>query len=90
MAKSRLKTKEGVADLSDGANKVSSDEGKANLLNKFFSSGLTDEDLTNIPSSEKRDIWSKLAEMFFSRDDVSKCLAVLNPNRCHLVLTGFS
>ena len=32
-ARSKLKTK-GVADLSDGANKVS-DEGKANLLNKF-------------------------------------------------------
>ena len=32
-ARSKLKTKEGVADLSDGANKVSSDEVKANLLN---------------------------------------------------------
>ena len=34
-ARSKLKTKEGVGDLSDGANKVSYDEGKANLLNKF-------------------------------------------------------
>ena len=34
-ARTKLKTKEDVADLSDGANKVSSDEeGKANL-NKF-------------------------------------------------------
>ena len=31
-ASSQLKTKENVADLSDGANKVSSDEGKANCL----------------------------------------------------------
>ena len=35
-ARSKLKTKEGVADLSDGANRVSSDEGKANLLYKFL------------------------------------------------------
>ena len=34
-ARSKLKTKDGVADLSDVANKVSSDEGKANILHKF-------------------------------------------------------
>ena len=77
----KLKTKEGVADLSDGANKVSSDEGKANLLNKFFSSVFTDEDLTNIPSSEERDIGFKLSEIFISKDDVSKLLAALHPNK---------
>ena len=31
----KLRTKEGVADLSDGANKVSSDEGKAHRLKTF-------------------------------------------------------
>ena len=46
-----------------------------------FSSVFTDEDLTNIPSSEKRDIGSKLSEIFISRDDISKCLASLNPNK---------
>ena len=34
--RSKLKKKEGVADLSDGANKVSSDDGKVNLLNKIL------------------------------------------------------
>ena len=34
-ARSKPKTKEGVADLSVGANKVSSDDSKANLPNKF-------------------------------------------------------
>ena len=33
--RSKLKTKEGVVDLSDGAIKVSSDEGKKNLHNTF-------------------------------------------------------
>ena len=80
-ARSKLKTKEGVADLSDGANKVSSDEGNSNRLNKFFSSVCTDADLINIPSSEKRGIGFKLSEIFINRDDVSRRLAALNPNK---------
>ena len=35
-ARLKLKMKESVADLSDGVNKESSDEGKADLLNKFL------------------------------------------------------
>ena len=35
-ARSKLKTNVREADLSDGANKVSSDESKANLLNKIL------------------------------------------------------
>ena len=48
---------------------------------KSFSSVFTDEDLKSIPSSEKRDIGSKLSERFISRDDVSKRLAALNPDK---------
>ena len=36
-----MKTKDSVAGLNDSGQKVSTDDGKANLLNRFFSSVFT-------------------------------------------------
>ena len=44
--KTKMKTKDSVADLNDSGQKVSTNDGKANLLNRFFSSVFTAEDLT--------------------------------------------
>ena len=75
--RSKLKTKEGVADLSDGANKVSSDVGKANLHSKFLAVFLQMK-ILQTSHQARRDIGSKLSEIFISRDDVSKRLVALN------------
>ena len=43
--KTKTRTLEGVADSKGGERKVSSDKGQANVLNSFFKSVSTDEDL---------------------------------------------
>lgn len=80
-AKSKLKTRDGIADLKDGQKKVSSDAGKANLLNKFFSSVFTEEDLSNIPTCECASTDSKLCEIDITPAKVCKRLAALNPSK---------
>ena len=51
----RLKTKCGLEDLTDDSGKtVSDDRGKAQLLNAFFSSVFTHEDLSQIPEPTAR------------------------------------
>ena len=75
-----MKTKDSVADLNDSGQKVSTDDGKANLLDRFFSSVFTAEDLTCVPSCEDKDFSSPLSEIDIIKADVAKRLSVLNPN----------
>jgi hypothetical protein len=49
-ARSKLKTKEGIADLEDGkGSTATSDEDKANVLNDFFCSVFMKEGLEDLP-----------------------------------------
>ena len=49
-ANSRLKTKPGIEHLDDGSGHLcTDDQAKATLLNRFFSSVFTDEDLATVP-----------------------------------------
>ena len=75
-----MKTKDSVADLNDSGQKVSTEDGKAILLNRFFSSVFTAEDLTCVPSCENKDFSSPLSEIDIVKADVAKRLSVLNPN----------
>jgi hypothetical protein len=61
--------------------KISSDEGKANVLNQVFSSVSTDEDLNSIPDIEERPFGSKLLG-FKIHEEVLKRLEALNYNSC--------
>ena len=79
--KTKMKTKDSVADLNDGGQKVCTDDGEANLLNRFFSSVFTAEDLTCVPSCEDKDFSSPLPEIGIVKADVATRLLVFNPNK---------
>jgi hypothetical protein len=59
-ASSKCKIKDGISDLKVDQRKISSDEGKANVLNQFFSSVFTEQDLNSIPAIEECPVGSKL------------------------------
>jgi hypothetical protein len=61
--------------------KISSDEGKANVLNQFFRSVFTDEDLNSIPDIEERPTGSKLTGFEVHEEEILKHLEALNPNK---------
>lgn len=83
-SRSKTKVREGVSDLKDSSGeKVSDDKMKANILNDFFCSVFTKENLDNLPHLEPRldsDI-PKLENIVFSRDDVLKKLKNLDPSK---------
>ncbi len=80
-ARSKLKTKDNVADLIDEkGSTISSSGGTSNILNRFFSSVFTDEDLENIPSFPSRSN-SSLKEIIFTPDLVVKKLQNLNSSK---------
>lgn len=81
-ARSKMKTKEGVSDLvDDKGQKVSDDKGKADILNNFFCSVFTKENLDGIPSADSvlGPEKSKLETIAFSSEAVLKKLKSLDP-----------
>ena len=69
-----------IFDLKVDQQKIYSDEGKANILNQFFSSVFTEEDLNSIPAIEERPVGSKLTS-FEIQEEVLKRVIALNPNK---------
>ena len=74
-SKSKLKTRAGVSDLkkSDGTVTQTNLE-KAEVLNDYFTSVFTQEDVTNIPEAEKWDGDSFLDDLVITEDQVEKKL----------------
>lgn len=81
-ARSKTKTRDGISDLSDSCGeKVTTDHGKANLLNSYFSSVFTEEDLTQIPNCGVSVLESVLEDIEFNSEQVKEKLEGLNPNK---------
>ena len=80
-ARSKMKTQEGVSDLTEGDQKVSSDSGKANVLNKFFCSVFTEERTDDVPQCADRDFDVPLTDIVFQTDKVLKLLKALDPSK---------
>jgi hypothetical protein len=80
-ASSKCKSKDGISDLKVDQRKISSDEGKATVLNQFFSSVFTDEDLNSIPDIEERPVGSYLTGFEIHEEEVLMRLVVLNTNK---------
>jgi hypothetical protein len=72
--------KDGISDLKEDQRKISSDEGKANVLNQLFSSVYTEEDMNSIPAIEERPVGSKLTS-FEIQEEVPKRLIAVNQNQ---------
>ena len=80
---SKRKVKDNIAPLWDGEKFITDDKGKADILNKFFSSVFTKEDLSNLPNmtaGENSD-GIILTDLRVSQEAVHKKLKSLNPNK---------
>jgi hypothetical protein len=80
-ASSNCKTKDGISDLKVDQRKISSDEGKATVVNQYFSSIITDEDLNSIPAVEECPVCFKLTSFEIQEEEVLKRLVALNLNK---------
>jgi len=80
--RSQLKSKTHIADLeSQDGSLLSSDVQKAELLNSFFSSVFTNEDVSHIPTMEDRNFETFLEDIYISPSDVEKKLDKLKSNK---------
>ena len=81
-SKKKMKTKSGIADLTekDGFT-ASNNREKAVVLNDFFSSVFTREDMQSMPELPKEAFRTKLADLTITPKQVEKRLAALKPNK---------
>ncbi|MCP3875986.1 MAG: reverse transcriptase family protein [Desulfobacteraceae bacterium] len=79
-AKDQTKTKQGISNLKDGEKLAESDEDKAEVLLKQFSSVFTSE-IGDPPTFDKRDLYEEDEEFHISVADVKKGLEKLNVNK---------
>ena len=81
-ARSKLRTKEVIADLVDEfGTPVSGDADKAELFNNFFSGVFTNEDTSNMPDLANRQFEAPTDDIVFSSEVVLKKLRCLNVNK---------
>ena len=79
---SKMKTREGIADLVDGCgSRVSSDSPKAEILNNFFCRAFTKENMENVPECKKKQCHTSLDSVEFTKGSVLKKLQNLNPGK---------
>ena len=80
-ANKKLKVREGIGDLKDNDQTISSSEGKAECLNKFFCSVFTEENLNYIPKYERDDVNDNLENVSFTTEAVRKKLKSLDASK---------
>jgi hypothetical protein len=78
----KLKTKTSIPDLDKPAGgETSGDQDKAEVMNNFFSSVFTNEDLVNRPNFEKRMIAKPMNPLHITPEMVKDKLTKLKPNK---------
>ena len=80
--RSKTKVKAGISDLEKGDGSYAhTDSEKAEVLNEFFSSVFTREDLKDIPEPRSRNKEDILEDILITDEDVLKKLQKLNPTK---------
>ena len=77
----KLKPRPRISKLRVGQEVYEKDEEKARVLNDYFSSVFTNEDETNLPDLDQKDLLYELQELLVTPDMVSKELRDLNPSK---------
>ena len=79
---SKMKTKSRVADLLyENEVKTSTEKDKSEVLNKFFSSVFTEEDVTNVPDLVNLPVIQPLDNIVFSEEDIRVLLVNIDSNK---------
>ena len=80
--RSKTKVKSGVKDLlKEDGSYAHTDGDKAEILNSFFASVFTDEDLSDVPVPDNMFDGDKLTDVVFTVEEVAKQLQKLNPTK---------
>ena len=79
----KLKTKSGISPLNSNGKTVVSDQDKANVLNSFFSSVFTQENLNSLPDIQEnsKSMGISLSEIIVTPEAVKRKLRVLDSNK---------
>lgn len=81
-AKGKMKTREGIADLIDSCrSKASSDRPKAEILNSFFCSVFTEENMKSVLECKRRQCNTNLCSVNHTKESVLKKMKQLNPSK---------
>ena len=77
-ARSKLKTREGIADLKDArGNTAKTEQAKAHMLNEFFCSVFTREDVSKLPNFTPKVVHEELSSITITEEEVKKKLKTL-------------
>ena len=80
--KNKAATKSGIGDLVDNDNNVvTNEDDKANVLNKYFGSVFTEEDLSSIPEPDNLSFDTPLTKIEINEDNILKHLTKLNTSK---------
>ena len=80
-ANEKLKTKSGIGNLETKDGKVITDKGKAEALNKFFTSVFTREDTDHIPECKQEEIRVPLEDLIITKEDVKIKTRQVQPHK---------
>ena len=81
LVQQKTKVKTGITDLISNGTKITSDQGKANILNRFFSSVFTVEDQVTVPKIEIPNDIPEQAHLHITENQVIKVLEKLKTDK---------
>jgi len=81
-AQSKLKTRSQISNLmNDEGEVITDDKEKANIMNKFFSSVFTREDISNLPDFDRRPYKDPVCDLEITTSQVRKKIEKMDPTK---------